>query len=355
MRNLVSWSMGKNDMMKNCRGFWVFGILLAGLAMLSAPARAADNVTVQLDWVVRGAHAMFFVGQQKGFFAQNGINLTEVQKGSGSANTLRFVANGDATFGFADLPTLMNGVAQGIPVTAIAAVNQRSPLAMISIKSRHPLTKPSDLKGLNVGVDPAAGSAYTFLKVFLGANGMSLSDIRQSTVSPPYENYLVLGRVDAIPGYVDAEVPELEAKTGGPGSLSVLQGADYGYVAFGSGLLTSNKLIQQNPDLVKRFVKAYLESMAYVAAHPQEAVAMIVKANPEYQGKQDVLLEELNFDIAHSFFNAATATHGIGWISPEQWSATVRMLQKENGLPANASTTAGFTDMFVDAADPERR
>lgn len=342
-------------MIKICRRLLVVGVFCISGVVLARPAAAADNVTVQLDWVVRGADAMFFVGQQKGFFAQNGINLTEVQKGSGSANTLRFVANGNATFGFADLPTLMNGVAQGIPVTAIAAVNQRSPLAMISIKARHPMASPSDLRGLNVGVDPAAGSAYIFLKAFLAANDMSLSDIKQSTVSPPYENYLLMGRVDAIPGYVDAEVPELEAKTGGPGSLSVLQGADFGYVAFGSGLLTSNKLIEQNPDLVKRFVKAYLESMAYVATHPQEAVEMIVKANPEYKGKEDILLEQLNFDISHSFFSANTVAHGIGWISPNQWAATVKLLKKEGGLPANASTSAGFTDEFVDAADPERR
>jgi NitT/TauT family transport system substrate-binding protein len=323
---------------------------------LAAPqARAMDNVTVQLDWVVRGAHAMFFVGQQKGFFAQNGINLTQIIKGSGSSNALRFVANGDATFGFADLPTLMNGVSQGVPVTAIAAVNQQSPLAMITVKSRHVLTIPADLKGLNVGVDPAGGSAYIFLKAFLAANHMSIADITQSTVAPPYESYLVLGRVDAIPGYVDAEVPELEAKTGGPGSLSILQGAKFGYVALGSGVFTSNKLIATNPNLVKRFIKAYLESMAYVAAHPDQAVAMIVKANPEYAGKQAVLREELGFDIADSFFSPATAAHGIGWISPKQWAATVVMLQKQAGLPATASPTSGFDDEFVDAAKPEHR
>jgi NitT/TauT family transport system substrate-binding protein len=333
----------------------VMGALLAGAAGLASPAVAADNVTVQLDWVVRGAHAMFFVGQQKGFFAENGINVTAVQKGSGSANALRFVANGNATFGFADLPTLINGATQGIPVSAIAAVNQRSTLAMITIKAKHPMTKPADIKGLQVGVSPAAGSAYIFLKAFLSSNGLSLDDIKQDTVSPPYESYLVLGRVDAIPGYVDAEVPELEAKTGGPGSLCVLQGADYGYVAFGSGLLASNKLIHDNPDLVKRFVKGYLESMAYVADHPDEAVAMTVKANPEYQGKEDVLLQELKFDIASSFFTEATKAHGIGWISPDQWAATVTMLQKLGGLPATASTTAGFTDAAVEAADPAHR
>ena len=125
--------------------------------------------------------------------------------------------------------------------------------------------------------------------------------------------------------------------------------------ALGSGLFTSDKLIATNPDLVRRFVKAYLESMAYVAAHPDQAVAMIVKANPEYAGKEAVLREELGFDIAHSFFSPATAAHGIGWISPAQWASTVAMLQKQAGLPASACATGGFDDAFVDAAKPEDR
>src|SRR5687768_5180336 len=81
---------------------------LAGLAMaiLAGPALAADQVSVQLDWVVRGNHAMFFVAKEKGYFAQNGIEVTEIRKGTGSPDAMRLVANGNAEFGFGDLPTL---------------------------------------------------------------------------------------------------------------------------------------------------------------------------------------------------------------------------------------------------------
>ena len=47
--------------------------------------------TVQLDYVVRGNHAMFFVGKEKGYFSQNGIDLTAIQKGTGSPNAMRLV------------------------------------------------------------------------------------------------------------------------------------------------------------------------------------------------------------------------------------------------------------------------
>ena len=154
--------------------------------------------------------------------------------------------------------------------------------------SKHKLTKPQDLKGLNVGVQPS-GSTYVFLKAFLAANGMTLDDIKQSTVNPPYENYLLLGRVDAVPGYLDAEVPELEAKAGGPGSLSIMQGSDFGYVVYGSGLFTSEKMIAEHSDFVQRFVNAYMQAFADVVKNPEEAADIIIKDNPEYAQKKDVL------------------------------------------------------------------
>ena len=125
-----------------------------------------------------------------------------------------------------------------------------------------------------------SGSTYVFLKAFLKANGMSLDDIKQSTVNPPYENYLLLGRVDAVPGYLDAEVPELEAKAGGPGSLSILQGSDFGYVVYGSGLFTSEKMIAEHSDVVQRFVNAYMQAFADVIKNPDEAADLTIKENP---------------------------------------------------------------------------
>jgi NitT/TauT family transport system substrate-binding protein len=143
-------------------------VVLAVLAsaILGSHARAEDNVSVQLDYVVRGTHAMFFVAKEKGYFAKQGINVTAIRSGNGSPNAMRLVGNGDADFGFGDLPTLAVARSQNVPVVALAAVNQHSPLAMLALASKHKLDKPQDLKGLNIGVQPS-GSTYVFLLAFL--------------------------------------------------------------------------------------------------------------------------------------------------------------------------------------------
>jgi NitT/TauT family transport system substrate-binding protein len=329
---------------------------IAGLLLLTstAVAHAADAVSVQLDYVVRGNHAMFFVAKEKGYFANNGIDVTAIQKGTGSPNAMRLVGNGNADFGFGDLPTLAVARSQDVPVVALVAVNQHSPLGMLALANKHKLTKPQDLKGLNIGVQPS-GSTYVFLKAFLTVNGMSLDDIQQSTVNPPYENYLLLGRVDSVPGYIDAEVPELEAKAGGPGSLSIMQGSDFGYPVYGSGLFTSEKMIAEKSDVVKRFVKAYMQAFADVIDKPEEAADIVIRANPELAAKKDVLVAQLQADIKGTFFSPDTKANGIGWMTKEKWEATIKTLVDQSAMKQSIDAGPAFNDSYLAAASAPKR
>jgi NitT/TauT family transport system substrate-binding protein len=321
------------------------------VTLLSSAAFAADTVTVQLDYVVRGNHAMFFVAKKKGYFEKQGIDVTAIQRGTGSPNAMRIVGNGTAQFGFGDLPTLAVARSQNVPVVAISAVNQHSPLGMLSLASKHKLTKPSDLKGLNIGVQPS-GSTYVFLKAFLASNGMTMDDVKQSTVTPPYESYLLLGRVDTVPGYIDAEVPELEAKAGGPGSLSIMQGSDFGYTVYGSGLFTSEKMIAEKSDLVQRFVTAYTQAFADVIKSPKEAADIIVEANPEYADKKEILVKQIEADVKSTFFSADTKAHGIGWMTKEKWASTAKILLDQGAMTTAINVDAAFNDKFVAGAKP---
>ena len=322
--------------------------------LLGSAALAADKVTVQLDYVVRGNHAMFFVAKKKGYFEKQGIDVTAIQRGTGSPNAMRLVANGNAEFGFGDFPTLAVARSQDVPVVALVAVNQHSPLGMLALSSKYKLTKPQDLKGLNVGVQPS-GSTYVFLKAFLAANGMSFDDIKQSTVNPPYENYLLLGRVDTVPGYIDAEVPELEAKAGGDGSLSIMQGSDFGYVVYGSGLFTSEKMIAEKSDLVQRFVTAYMQAFADVVASPEEAATIIIEANPEYASKKDVLIKQIQADVKSTFFSADTKANGLGWMTKDVWVKTIKVLVDQGAMKQTIDADATFTDKFVKTSGALKR
>jgi NitT/TauT family transport system substrate-binding protein len=308
-----------------------------------------DQVQVQLDYVIRGNHAPFFVADEKGFFARQGIEVENIQEGTGSADAMRIVGNGGADFGFGDLPTLAVARSQGVPVRSIAAVNQRSPLGFCAKADRFTLSEPADIEGTQMAVHPGQ-STDLFYRAFVAANDLDADSIEERTVEPPYENYLLQDRVDVVPCYIDAEVPILQEKTGGEGTLSIMLGADHGYDALGSGLFTNEELLENDPDLVQRFTTAYLEGLRWVIDNPDEAAALLTGARPQLADSENLFRAQLQADIEDTFTSPVTDRHGLGYADPRAWQATVEILDEQGVLDGPVEPEEAYDNRFAEKA-----
>jgi len=326
----------------------------------SAPAAATQaptatipavqtSVKVQLDYVLRGNHAMFFVGKEKGIFARHGINVTSIEPGKGSGPSMQLVGADQADFGFGDLPTLVIARSQAVPVVGLVAVNQKSPISFCSLKNKHPLTKVADLVGLRMGVQ-ASGSTYIFYQAVVSANGVDRSKITELPVTAPYENYLLQGQVDVISCYIDAEVPELKAKAKDQGELSILLGSTIGYDVFGSGMYTSERMIKTKPEVVKQFTAAYLEAFQWVLDHPKEAADITAASSPLTKDKAPIFVEQLQADIDFTFTDASTKLHGLGFMDPAKWIKTKDVLAAQKLLKTDVSVWSLYDNTFQAAA-----
>jgi len=315
------------------------------LATSIGHAMANDQVTVQIGYDLRGDHGPFFVGKQKAIFAADGIDIAAINKGAGSVDTMRQVASGAGDFGFADLTTLVLARSQHTPAVAIAAVNQRNPAAIIAL-AKTPLAKPEDLEGKSIGVVPT-GASYLFFKAFIAVNKLDAGKIDVRTIKPPSEKQLLLGSVDTILGYIDAELPELEARAGGRGSLNVLLGSDNGIITYGYGLVTSEKMIRDKPDLVRRFVHAYLKALAFTIRNPEPTVDAVIAENPESRPRRNVLIAQLRADIAKTFTSNATKYYGLGYMPRVISQATIDMLVAQQMIPAPLDIDKAFDNSFI--------
>lgn len=314
----------------------------------SVPATLAP-VKVQLDYVLRGNHAPFFVGKEKGIFAKHGIDVTSIEQGKGSGPSMQIVGADQADFGFGDLPTLIVARSQEVPVVALAAVNQKSPLSMCTLKDKHVLTTLKDLEGLRVGLQ-ASGSTYVFYQAVTAANGVDRTKVTELPVTPPYENYLLQDQVDVIMCYIDAEVPELRAKARDQGDLAILRGPDVGYDVFGSGMYTSERMIAEHPDVVAGFTAAYLEALQWVIDNPQEAADILAAATPLTRDKAPIFVEQLQADIDQTFTDEMTDLHGLGYMDPDQWSRTKAVLESQGLLKSDVPIESVFDGSFQAAA-----
>lgn len=308
-----------------------------------------DSVTIQLDYQVRGNHAMFFVADELGYFEEEDIEVDAINTGSGSPDALRLVGDGGADFGFADLPSLAISRSQGVQVSTLAAVNQSSPLGMCSLSKNLELSAPSDLQGKTVGVHPA-GSTFFFYEALMAANNIDRERVEEKTVTPPYENYLMQNQVDAVVCYIDAEVPLLEKHAGGDDTLSILMGSENGYKAYGSGLFTTDEMIQDDPDLVQRFTNAYLRAFEYVKKKPEQASQVLADSSPELADNTELFTKQLQADIDHTFTSSTTESRGLGAMDGAMWKSTIETLTGQGVIKGTIPETSEvFDSTFVDA------
>jgi len=130
----------------------VLTILCLGQAH-SGPAAGAEKASLRLEWRLTGYQLPYYWAQAKGYYAQEGIQLT-IGEGTGSGPTVQILSGNNDTFGLADAMVMATGVGKGMQLKAIAAPIQMTPWAYVSYAATG-IKTPRDLMGKSVAVVPA--------------------------------------------------------------------------------------------------------------------------------------------------------------------------------------------------------
>ena len=174
--------------------------LATALAGATALAQAKDKVTLLLNWYTYSEHAPFYLGKERGYFDQEGIDL-DIQEGRGSGVTVQAVAAGTATFGYADVATMIKAAAKGAPVTAIGVALQTSPMSVMGFADKN-IRKPDDIKGKTVAVTPGDSMSQVW-PLFLKKTNLKDSEFK--TVAGDAQtklNAVMNNQADLLLGYV---------------------------------------------------------------------------------------------------------------------------------------------------------
>jgi NitT/TauT family transport system substrate-binding protein len=321
-----------------------YACLVAGSVLAAeTPAWAADQVTLALDWVVDGVHASYFVARDKGFYGDAGLDVT-VSRGFGSGDTIKRVASAAATFGVADIGAIVAARANDdIPVRIVAVTYDKATLGVI-YQVQSGIKLPKDLEGRKLGRS-ASGASVNMLPGFLKANALDRSKITEVVVdAATLAPLLASGQVDAILDqsiYLSryASVAAQQGKT-----VAVMRYSDYGLATYGNAIIVSPDTLKAKPDMVKRFIEASLKGMAYAFAHPDEAVAILVKANPEIDPQ--VAKDEMTA-LAEIELTPDVARNGFGSISKERMAMTEDIIVTALSLKKTIAPEDLYTTEFL--------
>ena len=241
---------------------------------------------IRLDWKGGAQHAPFYLGKQRGYYRDEGLDL-DVISGSGSSDTIKQIGSKAVEFGLVDALVLVQGAQQRVPAKSIAAYYQTTPIVLISPQAK-PVTNPRQLlDGIKLG-SKKGSATFQGLVALLAANNMQLEQIKLVDIGFGVQPLLVK-QVDAIMGFSMNE--PIEAESGGM-AVSLMPISDYGVNTYGLTIVSNPDFMQQKPEVVKAFMKATLRSVAETVKDPGGRGGAVAAAVAETDAKREAKVLE---------------------------------------------------------------
>jgi len=307
----------------------IFGLLLALPLVSAGGALAQDKVRFQTDFIPSGEHAMYYGGWSKGIYAKHGIDIT-VTRGYGSGDTVSKVGAGAADFGVADIAAVMTARSQtNIPVKTIAVLYNESPHSLFVLKSSG-ITNFKGLEGKKIGITPGNSHRFYFPEVAKRAGTDPSKIIWVNMDGAAMATQLIAKNINAAPFYsIHWYFINKAAEKAGE-EIVALPFVSVGFKIYAATLITTDKMLRDKPDLVKRFLAATKEAFEWARDNPEEACKLHIARFPEIQ--MDDCLHSLKATMAF-VFNDHSKEFGWGKESPERLKFTWETVATATDLP----------------------
>jgi NitT/TauT family transport system substrate-binding protein len=315
--------------------FWC-AMVLSLLMGQSVQAQQREKISLMLNWYLYSEHAPFFLGRERGFYEAEGIDL-DIQEGRGSGPTIQAIAAKTVPFGYADVGTMIKVASKGAPVKAVGVALQKSPMAVMGLSEKN-IRKPEDIKGKTVAVTPGDAMSQIW-PLFLKKTGLKESDFK--TVAGDAQtklNAVINGQADLLLGYLMDQNIKVQDATKKP--VTVIPFADYGVNMIVSGVITHNDIVKDNPDLVRRFMRASTRAFEEAEKNPDAAVDAMLKANAK-AGVRESLIVGLKLTTP-LYRTPETAKQRPFRVSPKVMTESFNMLVDFGGLDKSAGKSEDF-------------
>jgi len=321
-----------------------FLILLLSVWLLAACGeRPSDNLAMTFMAGFRPQANLPFVGvyvaQEKGFFAAEGLDVT-IEHSTGGGQHLQLLTAGEVQVTTQDAAVLLERRADpGLPLVSLALIGQHGQQAFAALADSG-LQSPQDWEGHTVGYK---GTPPPDLFAMLRAAGANPDAVELVNVGFD-PRVLTEGQVDVYPVFKSNE-PYLLRSWGY--DLTLWDAAAYGVPTLGLAYVTSESVLQENPEMLTRFLRAAMKGIAYAEAHRDEAVDIVRQyTGPETDGDHMRFMLDTELADAHS---AVTDEFGLGWQTAVQWQALADMLAEYEVVTA-VSVEDAFTNDILAAS-----
>lgn len=255
-----------------------------------------------------------YVADAEGFFADEGLHVN-IQHSSGQDEHLRLLLEGSAHFVTGTAAQAMRRAEEGLPMRAVALFGQRGDQGYVA-RADAQITGPADFAGRSVGFK--AGVVPAELHALLATAGLTVDDVE--LVSVGFDpRVFIEGGVDVYPVFLNNE-PDTIQRAGV--AVSVIDPHDFGVPTLGLTYLAHADTIDDDPELVERFLRATMRAVHWIDEHRDEAIEVTLSYAEGADRDHQRYLLDTDMDAARR------ADGRFGLSEREQWESLAELLER---------------------------
>lgn len=324
------------------------GALTLVAAGCSSESESGDTkdlipVSLMLNGPGAGSSAGFMYAKELGLYEAVGLDV-KIDESAGSAIAADALAAGQYDFAFSNAPTVMLTASKGGKIKIVSVIHQNNGFSIISLTETG-IRTIADLEGKRVGASPGTATTAMF-NAALEQAGLG-GKVEEVNIDPSaLEAALLQKQVDAILGAAVANSINLRNQGA---SVSDLLFSDIGVPTIGLALATSEQMIAEKPDIVRKFVAATLKGWDRARQDPHAAAAAV---HDQFPAGSDLNVLEAQTDAVVETSLCLPDSPSLGRPSEEILDITFDLLTQFQGLPSSPPIDSYFDWSFHPADAP---
>lgn len=293
-----------------------------------------ETVRLPMGYVANVQFAPWYVAVERGYFAAEGFEVEFDY--SWETDGVRLVGAGELPFAVASGDQVLLARSQGLPVVTVANWYRRFPIGVVAL-AESGIREPADLAGRTVGIPETFGAGYIGWRALIAAADLPEEEIQLEVIGYTQIANLVEGRVDAAVVYANNEPIQLEQA----GYETVLiPVADHAPLV-SNGLISNETMLEEHPERVRAFVRAFLRGLADTLADPDAAFEICrryVEGLDENEAVQRAVLEA-TLDYWRG--------EPLGASDPLAWQTTAQAMEEAELLTNPVDVEEAFTNEYL--------
>lgn len=293
------------------------------------------DVQVRLKWLYFSNYSGAVVAKAQGFFPDHwDVNI---RTGGFEADSIKMVASGTDDFGITSAIELIQARLKGVPIVALCADFQKSPVSFLTLEDSG-ITKVQQFAGRKVGIKHGTNTELIY-RALLQAAGIAGT---QTTEVPVKFSTLPLldKQVDVFPSYYMTDPVNIMAQGV---DINCINPDEYGLVIYGNVLFTTEKMLRENPEVVRDFVAAYVRGWQWAVEHPQGTGEIFANLNEKVPAENQVQILQRTVP----YLTVDGSMSSFGHMEASKWRETASVLSLDPDADKDAIEAIEVESLFT--------